>query len=404
MTRFDGTEPVAPLSGVRVIDMGRYIAGPYCAALLGDLGADVVRIESPDGASDRDVMQLGDAGFGAMHAQVNRGKRSLALDTSSNEGRGVLDRLLSTADVLVVNMAPAALKRARLDHESLSRINPGIVLAAPSAYGFEGDHQNLTGFDTTGQALSGAMYLTGFGDPPLRAAYSFVDIATATYAAYATLGALMSRTRDGRGREVRSSLLASALSVVNPVLIEEATGARHRTPTGNRSPIAGPSDLFRVTDGWIIVQVLGDAMFERWCRMVERPELADDPRFATDQLRGDNGEALSAIMSDWLAGRSRAEALELLTAARIPGSAQYSPAEALDAPEVRDGGMIAWHEKAGLRYPVIAPAVRIGDDLSRPEPAPDLGAHSRQVLRDYGFSDDEIAALTEASLVAARDL
>ncbi len=393
-------QTAAPLEGIRVLDMGRYIAGPYCAALLGDMGAEVIRIEPPGGSADREVMQLGDAGFGAMHAHVNRGKKSLALASDTPAGRAVLERLIAQADILVINLAPERLRKLRLDFETLSAINPRLILCSISAYGYEGEYRNHSGFDTSGQALSGAMQLTGFGERPLRAAVSYVDYGTAMSAAYAALGALFARMRDGRGREVQSSLLATALTFMNPMLIEEATGTRSRRPIGNRSPIAGPSDLFRVADGWILVQIIGDALFGRWCDLVGQPELRDDPHFATDQLRGDNGEALSRIMADWCAQQSRQEALKRLEAARIPACPQLTPAEALHAPEITQGGLFGWQDKGELRYPVVAPVVRMAD-LPHPDAAPDVGADSVAVLEDYGFDASEIARFIEDGVVGA---
>lgn len=388
----------AGLSGLRVLDLGRYIAGPFCAALLADHGAEVIRIEPPAGAPDREVMPIGQPGRGALYLQMNRNKKSLALDLDNQSGRAAFEKLLATADAVIVNLPPAALRRARLDYDSLKAMRPDIVLCTISAYGPQGDSRDRIGFDGTGQALSGAMALSGAGERPLRAAVSYVDYATGMSAAFATVSALYERRSTGRGQHVQASLLGTALTMTNPMLIEEAAGARSRKAIGNRSPIAGPSDLFQTRDGWLMIQVIGDGMFRRWAQFVDRPDLLEDPRFASDIARGENGEALSAVMAEWCSTRSSETALAELEAAKIPACRALSPAEALVAPENAGGGFFSLEaapQGAG-QIPIVAHAIRTAALRTEHRPAPMLGADSSELLASLGYEPDEIVGLTHS--------
>jgi crotonobetainyl-CoA:carnitine CoA-transferase CaiB-like acyl-CoA transferase len=392
---------VTGLSGIRVLDLGRYIAAPYCAALLADQGAEVIRIEAPEGAPDRDVMPIGLNGRGALYMQVNRNKKSLSLDIASSEGRRAFERLVAQSDVVVVNLAPAALKRAGLDYDSLKALRSDIILTTISALGFDGDAKDRIGFDGIGQALSGSMHLTGSGERPMRAAVSYVDYSSAISAAFATVSALYERTRNGRGQHVQASLLGSAVTMTNPMLIEEASGARRREPLVNRSPIAGPSDLFAVLDGWVMVQVIGNGMFARWACLMGREDLINDPRFASDLGRGENGMVLSAIMADWCADQKSDDCLAILENARIPGCPALTPEAALRAPEISGGGFFridlaaCGPQSAVVGLPVATGAIRTAAGMANTgSPAPELGMDSDKILADLGYGADKIRKLT----------
>lgn len=394
------------LSGYRVLDFGRYISGPFCAALLGDLGAEVIRIEPPGGSDDRFVMPMSRVGEeGALYQQVNRGKRSLELDLAAPGARTVISRIVADTDVVIANMPPKALGRLGLDYESLAALKPDIVLTTINAYGADSPYSDAIGFDGTGQALSGAQWLTGMPDQPYRSAVSYVDYATAMSAAVGTVAALLRRERTGRGDHVQSSLLGTALTMTNPMLIEEAAG-RSRVATGNRSPIAGPSDLVRTSDGWVMIQVIGQPMFSRWAAMIGQPALVDDPRFGDDMARGENGTVLSAITAAWAAKRTTAECLDLLRRHRLPGSPLLKPSEVLTAPEVAQAGLVHTVPlPTGGEVPMVgSPFQFSGDGCTRPRPAPLLGADTLALLREACFDDAEIADLRQSGTIGAIDM
>lgn len=394
------TEHSKSLSGIRVLDLGRYIAAPYCAHLLACHGAEVIRIEPPQGASDREVMPVGVEGRGGLYLQVNSGKKSLSLDYSLPAGRDVLERLIAESDIVIVNLPRSTLEKLRLDYDSLKAINPSIILTTISAFDFHGESSNKVGFDGTGQALSGAMFLTGSGDRPTRAAVSYVDYGTALGAAFATMSAVLQRRISGEGQHVACSLMGTALTMMNPMLMEEASGSRSRRPIGNRSPIAGPSDLFATRDGWIMIQIIGDPMFSRWARMMNREDLLDDPRFATDSDRGENGEMLSAITAEWCAERSLAECMAELERSRLPCCQCLTPQDALRYPGLEDYAETIRVEGSTVSMPLVTRAVRTANwDGRNPEVAPALGADTDTILEGIGLRGEALQRLRKDGII-----
>ena len=391
------------LEGIRVLDFGRFIAGPFCSALLADLGADVIRVEKVRGSEDRFIVPLTDTGDGgAMFMQVNRNKRGLTLNPMKPDGREVVRRLAATADVVVANLPDSALTAMRLDYASLSAVKPDIVLTTVSAFGPGGPYSEKVGFDGIGQAMSGAMYLTGRPSEPTKSYVPWVDFTTALSAALGTLAALMARQQTGRGQEVKGSLLASALTVANPTLIEQAVTAPDRVATENRSQVAAPSDAHRTRDGWILVQSLGQQMFERWTTLMGEPHWLEDPRFKDDMSRGNHGEVISERMATWCGERTTEQALAALEEARLPAGPVYSPQQTLDDPHVQAVGFLKAMGFPGS--PVSAPVADTPFSLSESQAgirhrAPLLGEHTDQILAEIGYDPSEIAALRAARVV-----
>ncbi len=382
------------LEGIRVLDFGRWIAGPYCAHILASFGADVVRVERPQGEDDRFLMPVTAHGEGAQYLQCNGGKRSLSLAMTSDEGRAVMRRMIAQADVVIANYSPSGLKHFGLDYETLKSIKPDIILASASAYGSTGDLAERIGFDGVGQAVSGAIYLTGEPGKPTRAATAPIDFSTSLSLAYGTLAAIIGKMKTGEGAHVEASLVGTSLNITNQILMEEATGFRHREPTGNRSPMSSPSDIFRATDGWFIMQVIGQKVFKRWCKVIGREDLLDDPRFATDDTRGENGAALSEIMQGWCQGRSRDECIDILNKASIGCGPVLSPAEVMGgAMGLRETYLSDVPFPESNPVPIAPPPARLSRGSVALDRPPLLGEHNDGVLADYGFGPEEIAAL-----------
>ncbi len=390
------------LTGIRVLDFGRFIAGPYCAALLGDLGADVIRIERIDGGEDRSVPPVADTGDGGLYLQMNRNKRCLTLDVAHEAGRRIVRELVAGADVVVANLPPATLRQLGLDYDTLDALNPRIVLATVTGFGPGGPYSARAGFDSIGQAMSGAMYLSGQPDAPVRAATPYVDVSTAQALAMGTLAALWAREKSGRGQLVEGSLLRSALVIGNAALIEQAIQAPHRVPQGNRGFTTAPSDVVRTADGWLLVQTIGQPMFERFCTLVGRAELKHDPRFADDEARARHGHEISAILSDWAEQRPRAQALEELAKAKIPAAPVLSPQQALEDPHIRAAGLLVERPITGSTQ--TAPIAPHPVQMSRDEPvfarsAPALGQHTGEILAELGYDAAAVAELRARRVV-----
>jgi crotonobetainyl-CoA:carnitine CoA-transferase CaiB-like acyl-CoA transferase len=390
------------LDGTRVIDFGRYIAGPYCGALLADLGAEVVRVERVEGGEDRWITPVTSDGVGAMYLQCNRGKRGMTLDVGKPEGREVVARLVRSADVVIANLPAATLHSMGLDYETLRALKPDIILTTVNAWASGGEWSHKVGFDGLAQAASGNLYLSGPPGQPSRAAVPYVDFSTATIAALSTLAALLHRQRTGEGQLIEAALLRTAVTWNSPTLIEQAMLGVDRVSTHNRGQTAGPGDVYRTRDGWLMCLVLGSYQFDRWAHMIGRPDLLADERFKDDLSRGDNGEALSAYMAAWCADRTTQECLAEMDSSKVPGGPVLSPQELLDLPHVRQVGIL--HD---VEYPTAAtpaplagfPAVLSASPGAIRGRAPQLGEHTDAVLGELGYDAEAIVQLRRAGVV-----
>lgn len=390
------------LEGIRVLDFGRYIAGPFCASLLSDMGAEVIRIEKVQGSEDRFLSPVSDTGDGALFMQMGRNKLGMTLNPMKPEGREVVKKLVASADVVVANLPPDTLHAMGLDYDSLTAIKPDIILTMISAFGTGGPYSNRVGFDGLGQAMSGAMYMTGTPEQPVKSYAPFIDFGTASLSAVGTMAALFERQKTGKGQVVEASLFNTALTMMNGTLIEQAMIERNRTATLNRSQTSGPADTFKTRDGWVLIQSVGGPLFERWVALMGEPEWLDDPRFKDDITRGDNGELISERLARWCAERNSAEVLAEMEAARIPAGPVMSPQQVLDDPHVAARGMFKQLEYPGASK--AAPVMTTPFSLSAnptavKHRAPLLGEHTDQIMQELGYSAAQIEQLRSIRVI-----
>ena len=399
----EGKGPMRVLDGVRVLDYGRFIAAPWCSALLADMGADVIRVEKRDGGEDRWVQSVTETGEGATFLQCNRNKRSLTLDTTTDEGRAITRRLVADADIVVANMPAAGMRASGLDYESLRAVKPDIILASATAYGEGGPYSDRIGFDGAGQVMSGATYRQGLPDQPIRTVVPYADFGTALTLTIGVMMALYHRDRTGVGQHVEGALLPTALMLSNAFLIERDLLSTDKPRMANQGTSVAPCDLYRTRDGgWVLLQVAGQPMFRRWCRLVGRPELFDDPRFADDDLRWQHGDELNDIMSRWCADKTKTEVLELLESAKLPAAPMHSTQEVLDDAHIKEMGYLQRVAFPGAAHdvPIIETPFRLsatpGEIRRR---APLLGENSDEILREAGYSAAEIDGLRERRVI-----
>ena len=381
------------LDGVKVLDFGRYIAGPFCGALLADYGAEVIRIERVNGSEDRYVTPVTEDGQGAMFLQLNRNKMGLTLNPTKEKGREIVRRLVKNSDIVIANLPEQTLKSMGLDYKDLKSINPGIILTSNTAFGTTGPYAERVGFDGVAQAMSGAMDMTGNPDQPTKAYAPYVDFCSASLAAFGTLLAYIEKQKTGKGQRVQTSLLQTALTTTNSLLIEQEILNVNRVASMNRAQTSGPSDTFKTKDGWILVQTVGGPLFERWAKLMGEDNWLNDERFNDDLSRGENGELISARMSDWCSERTSQEAIKDLENSRIPVGEILKAEETLNEEHIlKKGSFIKMkYPTMDKEYSVVGPAIELSENPGQIKTrSPELGEHNVEILSGLGYTQEDI--------------
>jgi crotonobetainyl-CoA:carnitine CoA-transferase CaiB-like acyl-CoA transferase len=395
---------VRPLDGIRVLDLSRVLAGPLCASMLADLGATVTKIEVPGRGDDSRHFTPHIGGESSYFMLVNRGKRSMALDLKSDEGRALLHRLIADADVLVENFRPGVTARLGIDWESVRTLNPGLVYVSISGFGQTGPLSHRPAYDHIVQAMGGIMSATGWADgPPTRVGDAVGDVVAGMYGAFGALAALLQRAQTGQGQHVDVAMLDAMFSLQMVALSQVLAGAPAPSRLGNAHPISAPMDAYACRDGHIVIAVANDALFVRLTTALGRAEMLEDPRYSTDPARLAHQDTLRAEIEAWTSARTVDEAVAALETAGVPAAPIWDVAQLADSEHARARGLVrsVEHPVAGT-IPVVPQPVRFSaTDAAAQAPAPTLGQHTDGVLADdLGLDADEIARLRAAGVVA----
>jgi len=392
-----------PLAGITVVDLTRVLAGPYCTMLLGDMGADVIKIERPDGGDDT-------RGFGppylngesAMFLAINRNKQSLTLNLKHDEAKQILAKLIAGADVLVENFRPGTMANLGFDYAATRQLNPRLIYCSISGFGQTGPYASRGGYDTIAQAMSGIMSATGHPDmPPAKAGVPIADIGTGMFAAFGIVCAYIARQRTGEGQLVDTSLLETSIALS---LVESATflaGGELPVPLGSTHRRNAPHGAFRVKDGYIAITADSAHFWQRFCQIMDLETLLDDPRFKTNADRVANKQLLQEIIETVTATQVGSYWLEKLDNAEIPCGPVNSYAEVFNDPHVRARQMLM-----EVEHPVAGKVQMTGLNVKLSHtpgalrrPAPTLGQHTHQVLRTLGYQDEAIDQLKIAGVI-----
>jgi crotonobetainyl-CoA:carnitine CoA-transferase CaiB-like acyl-CoA transferase len=370
------------LENIKVLDFGRYIATPFCCQLLADMGAEVVRVERPEGEPDRNRGPLTSDGRSLYFITLNRNKKAITLDLTSPRGREVMGDLARWADVLVHNQPADRAREMGLDYERLGAINPRLIHLAVSGFGTTGPYARNFAFDPVVQSMVGAAAMTGSNESPMLSHIPYVDFGTALYGALGVMAALLQRASTGRGQKIELPLLGTGVSWVAAygVFAEFALNGIARNAVGNET-IYAFGGLYRCSDGELSIAVVGDALFRRLCRVIERPDLLSDPRLQTDMLRYENRAVINGPLSEWLAGRMVEEARKTLADAGVPAGEVNTVARAFAHPQVAALGIVRNVEQPGVgSVPVGGMPMRLGGaDWAEAAPAPGLGEHNEEI-------------------------
>jgi crotonobetainyl-CoA:carnitine CoA-transferase CaiB-like acyl-CoA transferase len=390
------------LAGLRVLDLSRVIAGPYCAMLLGDLGADVIKLERPGRGDDLRHFGGGQGGFSPVFAAVNRNKRGIAIDLQKPEGARIAFRLAQASDVVVENFLPGVADKLGLGYAEVRAVNPSVVYASVTGFGQTGPYATRPGYNTIAQGMSGLMALTGMpGDPPTRVAGSASDTVSSMVAFGAINAALVQRFRTGEGAHLDISLLASSLSLLpDPAAHFFESGVRPLRQ-GNRNVNVTPAEAFKTQDGFITVVLMNPEQWGRFCSVIGDQELSTSPRFATNADRLANHAEMKERIERVFATAPTATWVDKFEAAAVASGPIYEFDEVFADPHVKALGLATEMEQPGygrvgmLGFPFAIgggrPAVR--------RPAPRLGEHTAEVLSEAGLAAAEIEKLAAAGVV-----
>ena len=395
-----------PLAGVRVLDLTNVMAGPYCGMVLGDLGAEVVKVESLEGDSSRHFEPQVN-GESYCFAVLNRNKKSIAIDLKATAGRDVVLRLAQRSDIVIENFRPGVVAKLGIDYDALRAVKPDIIYASMSGFGQTGPYGRKGGFDIIAQGMSGIMMMTGYpGGRPAKVGIAMNDIACGVTALYGILGAFIGRLRHGEGQYLETSLLEAGLAWSIWEFGAFFGGGELPTATGTRHRRSAPYQAYRTQDGYVTVGAGSDKLWRAFVTQVcDKPEWLQDPRFERQALRVRNADALEQLIEEVLRANSTAHWIARLDAAGVPGGPVYTYDQTLADPQVLARRMVVdiEHPRIGPMKMIGLPLKSAGELTQIRTPAPVLGQHTREVLAELGYGEAEAHDLLAAHIVKASE-
>ena len=396
------TELQTPLEGLRLLDLGRYQAGPRCALMFARMGAEVIKIESISGdESRRNGPRV--RGQSAYWVQYNSGKKSLAINLRTDEGKDVLRDLVKESDFFLQNFRPGTIDIMGFGYETLKELNPKIIMINVSAYGQYGPYKDRVGFDPIGQAMGGLMSLTGFeGDPPVRTFFPLIDRITSLHATIGALAALREREISGMGQELEVCLADTGYTV-NEIPISAYLGDGYEQPREGNG--RGTGGTYKTADGWMIIAATNESMWSRLCEAVEKQEWLEDDRFATRELRTQNADSLEEGLSAWFADKNMQDAADHLASLGVPCSPVNTTAQAAKDPHLKEREIMMEVPDpiAGTMW-VTGKAVKFSRTPMVVGTTPLVGEHTTEILSDVlGYDNSKIQSLHDSSVVKSAE-
>ncbi len=392
-----------PLEGVRILELGQVIAGTYGSQVLSDLGAEVIKVETPEGDLGRNPSVAPYRGLSGLFLTLNRNKQSIVINLKTAAGRNIFYDLVKLSDVVVDNFRPGVLERLQIDYATLSRINPRIIHCSVTGFGTEGAYKNYPAFDIIIQAISGHMAITGEpGRPPARVGIPLADLSGGIYSCKGILAALFDRERTGKGRRVELSMFDSMLALLSYIGTMWLTNGELPKPPGSAHDYTVPWQAFEASDGYVVVATRQEIFWHKLCGVLEDPALAADPRFATNALRVENRAALVPQLERIFRTRTVADWLERLRAAEVPAAPVNNLDGAFAEPPVAERGMIVEYDHPDVgKVRLPGNPIKMSDMSGTiSKPAPRLGEHTDAVLsRLLGLTAEQLASLRQQGAI-----